>query len=710
MSQVPKIVLQDDETGACLVIDPNTNTACWRFADDREPITLRNVMIERLPMAQAINFSADFGLGNLQGSVSLDSRFGSAGLRGLFASETIHDRNVDDSKCDCEKRVDYSVNSLAPNPDAKPGDGSCATADNNCTLWAAIDEVNATAGTQRLTIGFNGLPAGMNTFRPLLPYPAITRSRVCIDGTTHPDGWVVLDGNNISGGNASGLTFNSMGNHIRGLEIRGFPRDGLRRESGGGSVLEWLNIHGNGGYGLAVFSRDNIIRYCNLWDNGGHGLGLLGMGATGNRVSNCNIGTDGRSCAGSDGRPLGNRGEGIRNENAPGNMIGPGNVIGCNSDGGSIIGPNATGNMILSNFIGTDLQCIQDLGNQGAGQGFAASASNNIVKGNVFAFNGYGVIAFPGSRNLISENSIFSNEVLGIDLSFPGGVTQNDAGDRDGAQNFPELAAATQANSTVVRGQFNSLPITTFRLEFFSNPTCHRTGNGEGQFFLGSTMVTTNIFGSATFNTTLPVTVPGSQFLVATATGPAGNTSEFSRCIRMEGSAQPDVALTMTGPSSLRCGLEFFSYSITARNNGGASAVGVIVSNMLPDCLIGSQIITTQGEFTLRDKRLTADLGTLEPGASATITVATSSARNCAPGFSNTASVTLPNDTNVANNTATVTTRVSCDAQVIGSSMNRPKVTGAGTGLDQVPTNARTRPPNSASDPGSNRRTGAWPR
>jgi uncharacterized repeat protein (TIGR01451 family) len=672
VAQQGTIVLkQDGSDDFCLVIDRDRKTFCYKSPGG----TIQNkIEIERIGddlIFKGVDFIA------IRGVVRLDTRM----ARAEIAGDIIKDSNIDDSKCDCEKRIDYSVNSMGGEPDANPADNACLTASGNCTLPAAITQANVTGGT----IDFSGLPPNNNRIVLTSPLPPITGNGVSITGATHPMGFVVIDGSNVRDSNANGLTTSGTGGVFEWLEIRNFPANGILRQIGGGSTYQWLNVHSNGGHGIAVMdSPNNCFSYCNSWGNGGHGIGLIGALTTGNKLTECNIGTNtaGNSCQDSDGTFTGNGGEGVRIENASGNTI-EDNVIGCGRDAASAIGSSCRNNEICRNFFGTDRACLkdlgnwprstqssqsladaqQDIGNQGAGQGFAAGASNNLVRGNVFANNRYGVIALPGSRNLISENVIFSNEVLGIDLNFPGGVTRNDSGDRDGVQNFPNLTAATQGASTIIRGQFNSRPNTTFRLEFFSNTMCHRAGNGEGQFLLGSTMVTTNNLGNATLNISLPVTVPGGQFITATATDPTGNTSEFSPCARVGGSAQPDVELTMSGPASLRCGVEFFTYSITVRNRGAASAVGVTVRDILPDCLIGSQITTSQGRFTLGGQMLTAELGTLDPGASATIMIETSGVPDCAPSFRNTASVSAPNDTNMANNTATVNTSINCGSQ-----------------------------------------------
>src|SRR5439155_15340604 len=99
--------------------------------------------------------------------------------------------------------------------------------------------------------------------------------------------------------------------------------------------------------------------------------------------------------------------------------------------------------------------------------------------------------------NLISQNSIFSNGTLGIDLG-ANGVTANDAGDGDSGannlQNFPLLTGAfTDASSTIgVNGTLNSTASSTFRIEFFAN-----TSGDEGQRYLGDTIAYTNASGNA---------------------------------------------------------------------------------------------------------------------------------------------------------------------------------------------------------------------
>jgi hypothetical protein len=84
-------------------------------------------------------------------------------------------------------------------------------------------------------------------------------------------------------------------------------------------------------------------------------------------------------------------------------------------------------------------------------------------------------------------------------------------------------------------------PNTVFRIEFFaSDPVVSFVPfsiNDEGEFFLGSTNVTTDASGHASFDVTLPVKSVGGQIITATATDPDGNTSEFSAGLFLMGAS-----------------------------------------------------------------------------------------------------------------------------------------------------------------------------
>src|SRR6185503_261076 len=126
----------------------------------------------------------------------------------------------------------------------------------------------------------------------------------------------------------------------------------------------------------------------------------------------------------------------------------------------------------------------------------------------------------------------FSGNFAGI-----GGVTPNDSGDGDtggnGLQNFPVLLSAVTTGSAVtVQGTLDTSSSGQFAIEFFVSPSCDPSGFGEGALFIGSTTVTTNSVGHATFSEALPASVAVGAKLTATARRlSTGDTSEFSACV-----------------------------------------------------------------------------------------------------------------------------------------------------------------------------------
>lgn len=385
------------------------------------------------------------------------------------------------------------------------------------------------------------------------------------------NGVAILTPNNVIGGTTAGARNVISGNRQNGIAIQGNSGsfgDIIPGAPGNLIVGNFLGTDvtgnaklGNGFSGVQLFTPNNIIggttvESQNVLSGNSVGVTIIGDLAQGNQILGNLIGTDATGLF-----ALGNVADGIEllasNNIIGGTTPGTRNVISGNDNNGILIaGANAiasstSGNVVQGNFIGTDSSGTLPLGNGRAGVfilaihnlvgGNASSASNRI------AFNrgaGINVTNFNGSAtgNILSRNSIFSNGGLGIDLGppssvgFSDGVTLNDPCDADAGpnnlQNYPLLLAAASAGfSTTVQGTLNSTPNTTFTIEFFANAACDASGNGEGQTFIGSRLVTTGTNCGANFSVAFPVGVPVAAFITATATDPAGNTSEFSQCV-----------------------------------------------------------------------------------------------------------------------------------------------------------------------------------
>ncbi len=214
---------------------------------------------------------------------------------------------------------------------------------------------------------------------------------------------------------------------------------------------------------------------------------------------------------------------------------------------------------VEGNFVGTDRTRTLNLGNQ---VGISLEACTGTKLGgtddgaaNTLAFSRLDGVAVmddsqnpvPVQGNSIRGNSIRQNGGLGINLvPYPiepapwcdwcaPVVTLNDPGDADigpnGLQNYPVIALATASSAGVkITGTLNSAPNASYILDFYANSTCHESGHGEGDRYLGAASVTTDNNGDASFSVVLPVSVPVGWTITATATDPAGNTSEFSAC------------------------------------------------------------------------------------------------------------------------------------------------------------------------------------
>jgi hypothetical protein len=385
-----------------------------------------------------------------------------------------------------------------------------------------------------------------------------TPSNCTIGGTT-PDARNLISAN-VGSGIAFGGTGNTVQGNLIGTDVTGTMALGNTDRginAGGGS---------NALIGGTSVAARNIIS--------GNGRGIeLGSSST---VQGNFIGTDVTGTV-----AVGNPNAGVDINGTSNNVIGgltatpgtpPGNLISGNvGNTGVILGVGGSGNLIQGNIIGADIMGTQALGNSG---GILINGHDNTVGGtaagarNIIAFNGGGNLMcsspfFTGIwvhnsaaiNNAILGNSIFSNASLGIDLEYDGDpncVEPNDNCDVDtgpnNLQNYPIITSVISGGgSTNIQGSLNSAPSTTFRVEFFDNPQCHSSGNGEGQTFLGFANIMTDGSCNATINVNLPVNVQSGHVVTATATDPNNNTSEFSAChVVVQATPTPTATVTAT--------------------------------------------------------------------------------------------------------------------------------------------------------------------
>ena len=494
----------------------------------------------------------------------------------------------------------FVVNSTDDTTDAAIN-GVCETAAGGgvCTLRAAIQEANATVVADKISFNIAGIGVQTITLNSRLPDIS---NVVTIDGYTQPG----ATANTLAVGNNAVLRIQITAN----TNI-----DRFFTTLGGSATLRGLVINGYSSTGVAFFSSDNnIIEGCFIGtDADGTTRGSLANQSTGILISVGSPNSIGTLVGGTT--PASRNlisGNGTFGVNASGAHVIQNNYIGTNAAGtGAILNGPATigisasvgtliggvganlrnvisGNngsgislidnnvtqpvFVLGNYIGTAADGVTPLGNAGDGITLSTSAGNQIGNGtaagaNIIANNGGAGILNASSNgfaaaNRISVNSIYNNGGLGIDLSNIGtsdGATLNDAGDADtGAnnlQNFPVLTSVSSGSTRVI-GTLSSTPSRTFRLEFFSVPTADASGFGEGQTFIGTTNVTTDGSGAATFDQTFAPNTPVGQFVAATATDLTTNdTSEFSQARQVSDPTASSISISgrvTTGKRGIR--------------------------------------------------------------------------------------------------------------------------------------------------------------
>ncbi|HUP80865.1 MAG TPA: right-handed parallel beta-helix repeat-containing protein, partial [Pirellula sp.] len=306
------------------------------------------------------------------------------------------------------------------------------------------------------------------------------------------------DRNVISGNARTGLDFNSEGtdnnvayNNIIGLNPSGTGRlqnlrHGIDMNSGpsnnviGGTDPGERNIlSGNGEDQNAVFiagieiSHDTSTSFNSV-------------------IGNC-IGTD-ATCNSGPSWAL-NRHYGINLEDGTNNNIIANNVIGNNPRGGiRITGSGTNHNQIHDNRIGISLNDTA-IPNVKFGIQFDETPKFNTVGPNNIitnSFHGVDVFDTGSDQITITQNSIYNNGWLGIELDPIKGVTPNDSGDSDtGANeelNWPVLnsASLTQVTGTACSEAAVSKPciIEVFIAEITASDK--GGGNyGQGKIFVG---------------------------------------------------------------------------------------------------------------------------------------------------------------------------------------------------------------------------------
>lgn len=387
----------------------------------------------------------------------------------------------------------------------------------------------------------------------------------------------------------------------------------------GGSSAAARNVIAGSAYGIRLFPE-----------------GAPANAVSGNVVEGNYIGTD------KTGKVALANALGVQILGASSNLIGgttvaEGNVISGNREFGvnmGAFGGNAeTGNSVLGNWIGTDPTGSNGpgLGNGWAGVEIDSGSYNQIGgtapgQGNTIAYNNPGVVVTGTSLgNSIRDNSIHDNNGLGIDLGGDG-VTLNGSHALGTAgpnnwQTFPFIAGVSTAPSSRVAGTLHSTPGTSLTIDFYSSTAPDPSGYGEGQHWIGSTIVNTDNNGdvrdaSGNLGFNVPVNAVNlGEWVTATATGPSG-TSEFSKAVVKTSHSPTTIQWTASVASPIYGQPETLTATVTPMfPNDGTPGGSVTFSD--GGTVLGTVPVSTAGG-TVTASLTTASLGVGQRSVSAT--------------------------------------------------------------------------------------------
>lgn len=145
-------------------------------------------------------------------------------------------------------------------------------------------------------------------------------------------------------------------------------------------------------------------------------------------------------------------------------------------------------------------------------------------------------------------------------------------------------------------------------------------------------------------------------------------TTNNSASVTTTLTAQNDVAITKTGPSTLAAGSQV-TYTLNVTNNGPSTATSVSVVDTLPTGVTfvsGTSLIgSTQAGSVASGSNNTANvtIPALAPNETAVVTILANVAATSTGSITNTVTVTATNDTVSTNNTATATTTLTLPVQ-----------------------------------------------
>lgn len=398
-----------------------------------------------------------------------------------------------------------------------------ATCGPTCTLRQAINAANAQPGADLISFSIPGLGPFPITLQGN-PLPTITEALV-IDGYTQLG--------------AFPNTTDAGSNAVILIELRGSGPDRGLAVCADDVAIRGLSITGFADEAVAI-GADAQANACPQPPRGGRLAGnFFGLLA------------DGTTSASTRGVLLSNAVAEIGGlAPADRNLFATAGNVGLRLQGAA-----AAGSTVRGNLFGTDASGTADRGSSLAALVLADATGitvGHLAAPNRFLFNEAGILVADSSQaNTLHANEFSQQDTVAINLcpvgACPSAGDANDADDTDiggnGLQNFPVLdGAVAGAGGLAVQGTLDVPAVAgnaAYTIALYESAACDASGNGEGEILLGAQAVVLSNAAEG-FDIVLPIAAPApGRIVTATATDPAGNTSEFSPCVAV--TAGPEI-------------------------------------------------------------------------------------------------------------------------------------------------------------------------
>jgi uncharacterized repeat protein (TIGR01451 family) len=279
----------------------------------------------------------------------------------------------------------------------------------------------------------------------------------------------------------------------------------------------------------------------------------------------------------------------------------------------------------------------------------------------------------------ITNSSTVSSVVAGNALVYQIDVTNNGPSQANGVSiNNPLPSGVTFSSATAQQGTVS-----------------HANGTVTGTLGTIAPGATVRVTVNATVDPSTRATLASTATVTSTEADASSTNNSSTASTSVTSSIDLGVTTSKANPNDPGLAGGSLTYTIIVSNNGPSAATNVVMTDDLPNGLAftAGSVAGQSTTVSAAGQRVTANLGTLAPNESRTITIEASIANSAAGTVANTASIAATEtDTNSSNNSATLNTPIAVVGTISGrtyldsnrngiSDTGEAGVSGVGVGL-----------------------------